>query len=194
MNKIFPKKLQEGDEIRVISPSSSLTRTGKFEDKLKAKARLEALGYQVTFGQHILENDLLESSSINSRLADFHAAFLDPNVKAILCTIGGFNSNELLPYIDWNIVKNSPKIFCGFSDITVLHQAIFAKTGLVTYYGPGYIAFLMDELQDFQTNSWQNAVAGQSSYSLNASDFYTSDAWVRPHSSSSSPACCLENI
>lgn len=91
-------------------------------------------------------------------------------------SIGGFNSNELLPYIDWNIVKNSPKIFCGFSDITVLHQAIFAKTGLVTYYGPGYIAFLMDELQDFQTNSWQNAVAGQSSYSLNASDFYTSDA------------------
>ncbi|UXV60308.1 LD-carboxypeptidase [Lactococcus cremoris] len=180
MTKIFPKKLQKGDEIRVISPSSSLTRTGKFEDKLKAKARLEALGYQVTFGQHILENDLLESSSINSRLADFHAAFLDPNVKAILCTIGGFNSNELLPYIDWNIVKNSPKIFCGFSDITVLHQAIFAKTGLVTYYGPGYIAFLMDELQDFQTNSWQNAVAGQSSYSLNASDFYTSDAWYDP--------------
>lgn len=180
MNKIFPKKLQEGDEIRVISPSSSLTRTGKFEDKLKAKARLEALGYQVTFGQHILENDLLGSSSINSRLADFHAAFSDPNVKAVLCTIGGFNSNELLPYIDWNIVKNNPKIFCGFSDITVLHQAIFAKTGLVTYYGPGYIAFLMDELQDFQTSSWQNAVAGQSSYSLNASDFYTSDAWYDP--------------
>lgn len=180
MNKIFPKKLQEGDEIRVISPSSSLTRTGKFEDKLKAKARLEALGYQVTFGQHILENDLLESSSINSRLSDFHAAFSDPNVKAVLCTIGGFNSNELLPYIDWNIVKNNPKIFCGFSDITVLHQAIFAKTGLVTYYGPGYIAFLMDELQDFQTNSWQNAVAGQSNYSLNASDFYTSDAWYDP--------------
>lgn len=89
----------------MISPSSSLTRTGKFEDKLKAKARLEALGYQVTFGQHILENDLLESSSINSRLSDFHAAFSDPNVKAVLCTIGGFNSNELLPYIDWNIVK-----------------------------------------------------------------------------------------
>ncbi|MDN6065446.1 MAG: LD-carboxypeptidase, partial [Lactococcus lactis] len=108
------------------------------------------------------------------------AAFSDPNVKAVLCTIGGFNSNELLPYIDWNIVKNNPKIFCGFSDITVLHQAIFAKTGLVTYYGPGYIAFLMDELQDFQTNSWKNAVAGQSTYSLNASDFYTSDAWYDP--------------
>ena len=45
---------------------------------------------------------------------------------------------------------------------------------------PGYIAFLMDELQDFQTNSWQNAVAGQSTYSLNASDFYTSDAWYDP--------------
>jgi muramoyltetrapeptide carboxypeptidase len=180
MTKIFPHKLKKGDEIRVISPSSSLLRTGRFEDKLKAKTRLEKLGYKVTFGAHILENDLLSSSSIASRVSDFHAAFADPNVKAVLCTIGGFNSNELLPYIDWEIVRQNPKIFCGFSDITVLHQAIFSKTGLVTYYGPGYIAFLMDELQDFQTAEWLKAVAGPSTYSLSASEVYTSDAWYDP--------------
>lgn len=180
MTKIFPHKLKKGDEIRVISPSSSLLRTGRFEDKLKAKTRLEKLGYKVTFGAHILENDLLSSSSIASRVSDFHAAFADSNVKAVLCTIGGFNSNELLPYIDWEIVRQNPKIFCGFSDITVLHQAIFSKTGLVTYYGPGYIAFLMDELQDFQTAQWLKAVAGPSTYSLSSSEVYTSDAWYDP--------------
>lgn len=180
MQKIYPEKLKKGDEIRVISPSSSLTRTGKFEDKLKARERLERLGFMVSFGAHILENDLLESSSIASRLEDFHAAFADKSVKAVLCTIGGFDANELLPYIDWEIVRANPKIFCGFSDITVLHQAIFAKTGLVTYYGPGYIAFLMDELQDFQTAEWLKAVAGDEPYHLAASEVYTSDAWYDP--------------
>lgn len=180
MDIIYPEKLKAGDEIRIISPSSSLQRTGSFDSKLKAKERLESLGFKVTFGAHILENDLLESSSIASRVADFHAAFLDKSVKAVLCTIGGFNANELLPYIDWEIVRNNPKIFCGFSDITILHSAIQANTGLVTYYGPGYIAFLMDELQDFQTTQWLKAVAGVSSYTLSASNFYTSDPWYDP--------------
>ena len=180
MNKIYPQKLQAGDEIRVISPSSSLIRTGTFEGKLKAKERLEKLGFKVTFGAHILENDLLSSSSIASRLEDFHAAFADKNVKAVLCTIGGFDANELLPYIDWDIVRANPKIFLGFSDITVLHNAIFAHTGIVTYYGPGYIPFLMDELQEFQTSEWLRAVAGNESYELAASPVYTSDAWYDP--------------
>lgn len=179
MKKIYPEKLVKGDEIRVISPSSSLIRTGDFESKLKAKKRLEALGFKVTFGEHILESDLLYSSSIASRVSDFHAAFADKSVKAVLCTIGGFDSNELLPYIDWDIVRTNPKIFCGFSDITVLHQAIFSKTRLVTYYGPGYIAFLMDELQEFQTNSWLTALS-EDNYELTGSPFYTSDAWYDP--------------
>lgn len=180
MERIFPNKLQKGDEIRVISPSSSLIRTGKFEDKLKAKVRLEALGFKVTFGAHLLENDILSSSSIASRVSDFHAAFKDQNVKAVLCTIGGFNSNELLPYLDWEIVRNNPKIFCGFSDISVLHHAIFSHTGLVTYYGPGYIAFLMDELQEFQSSEWLKAVSTDKTYELRASDVFTSDAWYLP--------------
>lgn len=177
MERIFPEKLQAGDEIRIVSPSSSLLRTGTFESKLIAKERLEALGFKVTFGAYILENDLLNSSSIASRVADLHDAFADKNVKAVLCTIGGFNSNELLPFIDWEIIKRNPKIFCGFSDITVLHQAIFAHTGLVTYYGPGYIAFLMNELQEFQTAQWLKAVSADGNYELVASDDFTSDEW-----------------
>ncbi len=122
MDKIFPKKLQMGDEIRVISPSSSLLRTGSFKEKLIAKKRIESCGFKVTFGDHILENDLINSSSIVSRLEDFHAAFADPNVKAVLCTIGGFNSNELLPFINWEVIKNNPKIF--FVDFQILQPSI----------------------------------------------------------------------
>ncbi|MDR0299848.1 MAG: LD-carboxypeptidase [Streptococcaceae bacterium] len=176
MDKIYPEKLKIGDEIRVISPSDSIIRVGGFKENLIAKERLEALGYKVTFGEHIMENDRFGSSSITSRVADFHAAFADKNVKVILTTIGGTNSNELLPYIDWELVNRNPKIFVGYSDTTSLHNAIFAKTGLVTYYGPAYSSFKMDELQKFQTAGWVKALV-ETSYGLLPNDVYTSDPW-----------------
>lgn len=176
MDKIFAKKLETGDEIRIISPSSSMQRVGGFDENLIAKIRLENQGFKVSFGAHILENDQFASSTIASRVADLHDAFLDTNVKMIMTTIGGFNSNELLPYIDWNIIRNNPKIFIGYSDITSLHNAIRAQTGLVTYYGPCYSSFKMDELQDFQTEAWLKAVT-QSTYDLKPSSVWTSDLW-----------------
>ncbi len=176
MDKIFASKLKYGDEIRVISPSSSIERVGGFENNIISKIRLEDLGFKVTFGRHILENDRLYSSSINSRLSDIHEAFSDENVKAILTTIGGLNCNELLPYIDWNLIKQNPKMFIGYSDTTSLHNAIRAKTGLVTYYGPSYSSFKMDELQEFQTQSWIKAMKNKN-YTLEPSDLWTSDLW-----------------
>lgn len=179
MQKIYPKKLQPGDEIRIISPSSSLERVGGMQDNLVARERLENLGFKVTFGVHIYENDQLFSASIASRLADLHDAFADKQVKAVMTTIGGFNANELLPYIDWTLIKNNPKFFFGYSDTTSLHTAIFAKTGLVTYYSPAYSSFKMDELQDFQTNQWLKVVSGPEggNYDLATNDVFTSDPW-----------------
>lgn len=179
MLKIFPAKLQVGDEIRVISPSSSMARVGGFQENLIAKEKLEALGFKVTFARHILEDDRLSSASIASRVSDFHTAFSEKQVKAVLCTNGGFNCNELLPYIDWELVKENPKAFIGYSDTTSLHNAIFAKTGLVTYYGPSYSSFKMDELQDFQTREWRKALT-ESAYDLKASEVWTSDPWYDP--------------
>lgn len=180
MNKIYPEKLKKGDEIRVISPSSSMARVGGFDENLIAKERLEDMGFKVTFGDRILENDCLSSASIASRVADFHVAFADKNVKAVMTTIGGFNCNELLPYIDWEIVQENPKFFFGYSDTTSLHNAIFAKTGLVTYYSPAYSSFKMNELQAFQTEEWLKAVSGDTAYELVANDVYTSDPWFDP--------------
>lgn len=183
MKKIYPAKLQLGDEIRVISPSSSMARIGGMDANLVAKKRLEKLGFKVTFGKHIDENDQLSSASIQSRVSDFHHAFQDKNVKAVMTTIGGFNSNELLPYIDWRIVSQNPKLFFGYSDITSLHSAIFTKTGLVTYYSPAYSSFKMDELQDYQTEQWLRAVSDKDDaheYKLLSNDVYTSDPWYDP--------------
>lgn len=169
-------KLKKGDEIRIISPSSSMERVGGFEENLIAKQRLENLGFKVTFGKHILENDEFFSSSIASRVSDFHDAFSDKNVKAIMTTIGGFNSNELLTHIDWDIVRSNPKMFFGYSDTTSLHNAIRAMTHQITYYGPCYSSFKMDELQEYQTTEWLKASLNDS-FKLEPSDVWTSDLW-----------------
>lgn len=129
-----------GDEIRVISPARSMKIITQ-ELREIAKIRFEEMGLKVTFAKHVEECDEFSSSSIESRVEDIHEAFLDKNVKAVITTIGGYNSNQLLKYIDYEIIKNNPKIFCGFSDITALCCAIYKKTGLITYYGPHFSSF-----------------------------------------------------
>jgi len=140
MNKIFPEKLKAGDEVRFIAPSRSMEIINE-ETKNIANQRFADLGLKLSFGKHINESDEFNSSSIKSRIEDLHDAFLDKNVKGVLTVIGGFNSNQLLKYIDWDLIKNNPKIFCGYSDITILCTSIFTKTGLITYYGPHYSTF-----------------------------------------------------
>lgn len=177
-----PPKLNVGDHIRIVSPSSSVTRIGGFEQNLIAKQRLEALGFTVSFSKNYLEHDMFGSASIRSRVDDIHKAFADKSVKAILATIGGFNSNELLPYLDFDLIKNNPKIFCGYSDTTAVLTAIFAKTGMMTYYGASYSSFKMDELQEYQTASWVRAMM-QSRYTLTPSEQWSSDEWFLPNAS-----------
>ena len=179
MQRIYPRAVKPGAHIRVVSPSSSLTRVGGMEGTQACRAHLERLGFTVSFGEHILANDIQYSASIAERVADIHAGFADTAVDMVLCTIGGFNSVELLPYLDWELIRANPKAFCGYSDITALNNAMFAKTGLVSYSGPGYSAFRMKELQDYQSATWLQAIGG-GDYTLTASEHWSSDLWFLP--------------
>lgn len=173
------KKLNQNAHIRILSPSSSIERIGGIEANHAAQERLEALGFHLSFSTHYTENDLLGSASIESRVADLHEAFLDERVDLILTTIGGFNCNELLPYLDYDLIKTHPKLICGYSDTTALLNAIYAKTGLKTYMGPAYSSFKMTSLQDYQTQSWLRALT-QTSYDLIPSQKWGSNAWYLP--------------
>lgn len=118
----------------------SLKRIDK-ECQKTANRRFAEMGLKLEFASHVYEMDDFGSSSVDSRIEDFHQAFLDEQVKAVIAVIGGYNSNQLLRDIDWEIIRKNPKIFCGFSDITALNNAIYAKTGLVNYSGPAYATF-----------------------------------------------------
>ena len=137
---LFAPKLNQGDEIRVIAPSRSLSYVWE-EKSNKALFCLEQQGFHVSFSKHSREIDDWNSSSIQSRVDDIHEAFLDNNVKAILTAIGGFNVNQILEHIDYEIIRQHPKILCGYSDITALLNAVYAKTGLITYHGAHFSTF-----------------------------------------------------
>ncbi|BCP58547.1 LD-carboxypeptidase [Streptococcus suis] len=173
------KRLKKGDHIRVVSPSLSIQAIGGFNANVSAKKKLEELGFDVSFSSNYFEHDLFDSASIASRVEDLHEAFADESVDAILATIGGYNSNELLPYLDYDLIAQNPKIFCGYSDTTALLNAIYTKTGIQTYMGPSYSSFKMKAGQAYQTESWLKAVT-QDSYELTPSFEWSSDAWYLP--------------
>ncbi len=176
MNFIYPEKLKAGDEIRVISPSRSLAIIGD-ETRRIANERFAELGLKLSFGKHVEEIDDFNSSSIASRLEDLHDAFADPNVKGILTVVGGFNSNQLLRGIDWELIKANPKVLCGYSDITALNNSILAKTGLVTYSGTHYSTFGMKNYFDYSFEHFRKAVMSDEPIEIQPSKEWTDDMW-----------------
>lgn len=176
MNTLFPDKLKRGDEVRVIAPAQSLHIINQ-ETRDIAKKRFDELGLKLTFGKHVDECDELNSTSVASRIEDLHDAFADKNVKTVLTVIGGYNSNQLLRDIDWQVIRDNPKIFCGYSDITVLSNAIYAKTGLATYSGPHYSTFGMEKYFDYTLEYFTKCLMSDEPIELKASTEWTDDAW-----------------
>lgn len=176
MTPIFPNKFTPGDEVRVIAPSRSMGVISP-ENKALALKALENLGLRVTFGHHVDEHDLMHSSSTASRVQDFHDAFADPNVKGVLSVLGGYNSNQLLASLDYNLVKRNPKIFCGFSDITALGNAITHKTGLVTYSGLHFSSFAMQKGCGYSLQYFKKTFFSCEEIQLHPSEEWSDDAW-----------------
>ena len=161
-------KLQKGDEIRIIAPSRSLAIV-RDEIFNKALFNLKNQGFHVTFSKHSREKDDWNSSSIQSRVEDIHEAFLDNNVKAILTAIGGFNVNQILEHIDYDIIRQHPKILCGYSDITALLSAVYAKTDLVTYHGAHFSTFGFEIEPEYMQKAFLDCVMKEGSLTLKPS-------------------------
>jgi muramoyltetrapeptide carboxypeptidase len=175
---MVPSKLKIGDEVRIVTPARSLNLPWINEDiKTTAKKRLESLGLKVTFGKHVNEVNHFNSSDIKLRVQDLHDAFRDKNVKIILTVIGGFNSNEILPYLDYELIKKNPKILCGYSDITALENAIYAKTNMMTYSGPHFFDFGEKKNFEYAEEYFKKCLFSNEPFEIKPSDNWSEDRW-----------------
>ena len=133
---IKPKKLKKGDKVAIVSLSSGLAGEEMFRHRYElGKKRLEQLGFNVVTMKNALKGIEYLYNHPEKRAEDFMEAILDKDIKGIICNIGGDDTIRLLPYIDFKVIANNPKVFMGYSDTTINHF-IMQKAGVVSYYGP----------------------------------------------------------
>lgn len=129
------KRLQPGDTIGIVTPSWG--GPAIFPHRLdNAIGYLESRGFHVRVAPHARGSNGFVSGTVTERTADLHDLFADPDVRAIIASVGGDHSCHLLPDLDFELIAQNPKVFMGYSDITVLNVAIWQRTGLVTFDGP----------------------------------------------------------
>ena len=142
--KLKPQKLKLGDTIGVVAPSSPII--GDNIDELnKAKEIVERSGFKVKYSKNIFSNTNEYSATAREKAEDINAMFADKEVKMIWCAKGGNNSNSTFEYLDYELIKENPKIICGYSDITSITNMITEKTGLVTFSGTNFKTIATDE-------------------------------------------------
>ena len=135
---VKPPRLRLGDTIGIVSPSWG--GAGEYPHRVERGVKhLESLGFTVKIAPHALNQRGFVSDTVENRVSDLHEMFADPSVRAIVAAIGGNHSCHLLPRLDFELIRAHPTILMGFSDITVLNVAIWAKTGLVTFNGPALL-------------------------------------------------------
>src|SRR5918997_119640 len=169
-------RLQRGDEVRIVSPAVSLGFIPE-DQKQTAGERLEALGLRLSFSRNAEVMDRFDSSPVEGRVSDLHEAFADSGVKGMLTTLGGYNSNGLLAYLDYDLIRENPKILCGFSDITALATAIYARTSLLTYSGPHFSTFGMKHGIDYTIEYFERCLMREEPFEVEPADHWSDDPW-----------------
>jgi muramoyltetrapeptide carboxypeptidase len=139
---IKPHRLNPGDTVGLITPASPLFEA--HQGIIEAVEKMKNLGYQVKLGKHVYKKWGYLAGSDEERLEDIHLMFADPEVKAIIAIRGGYGTGRLLKNLDYNLIKNNPKIIHGYSDMTSLLIGIHQMTGLVTFHGPVAISTYTD--------------------------------------------------
>ena len=131
--KLLPMPIKKGDWVGLISPSAATSERIQIQFAVEA---LEALGFKVKQGENLANRRGHLAGTDEERANDLNAMFADPEVKAVICIRGGSGAARILPLINYDQIRNNPKPILGYSDITALHHAIYAQTGLITFHGP----------------------------------------------------------
>ena len=153
---IKPAGLKSEANIGVISPSYWIA-----EDVLKNTAEIfSSRNFHLTFGKSIKAKEGPFAGPPELRAEDLNNMFSDPNIDAIFCARGGYGANRVLPLLNYDMIKENPKIFIGYSDITAYLTSITQKTEIITFHGPmlvsykhGFIDYNFDQMMKALTSN-----------------------------------------
>jgi len=129
---IKPARLKNGDTIALVTPGSYITQQEK-EESIK---NLYDLGFRVTYSDRLMQKNGYFSAIDEERAADLNEMFERQDVQGIMCARGGYGCARILPYLDYDLIGNNPKVLIGFSDVTALQYAIYKNSSLITFHGP----------------------------------------------------------
>lgn len=192
---IKPKKLQKGDKVAIVSLSRGMLGEKMFIHKFHlAKKRLEQdYGLKAVAMPNALKGIDYLYRHPEARAQDLMDAFKDPEIKAVFNAIGGDDTIRLLPYIDFEILRNNPKIFTGFSDSTTNHFMIY-QAGLVSYYGLSVMNNIAEyvAMNEYTKSAMENTLLDpQDSFEIKCSDFcsYETDKiwWMEENMDQATP-------
>jgi muramoyltetrapeptide carboxypeptidase len=154
MNSIKPKKLKKEQTVGIVAPASPCNEDKQIHFAIET---VESLGFVVKEGKHLYDRHGYFAGRDQDRAADINEMFADDEVEAIITLRGGYGSARTLPYLDYDIIRQNPKIIIGYSDVTALLNAITLKTGLVTFHGPDaetrYTPYMLSEFKKILTAS-----------------------------------------
>lgn len=154
---MVPDKLKIGDTIGVVAPSEPITEDVKKYMNNSIKI-FEDMGFKIKLSKNIYKNTYGYSSSPEEKASDINDMFSDREVKAIISALGGNNSFNCLGLIDYENIKNNPKIICGYSDATNYLNAIYTKTGLVTYHHGEMVDLGRKSNKEFQLSQFKKVL------------------------------------
>lgn len=158
MEIIKPKKLTKGDTVGILAVSGKINDIEKINN---AKKIFNNAGYNVVISQTCsTSHRYMAGNSDDDCINALHDFFMDDEIDAIVCARGGYGTLRLINKIDWDIIKSHPKIFAGYSDITVLLAMIYKKCGLVTFHSAMANGDFGDEINEYTKNSFFNCLTG----------------------------------
>ena len=153
--QIRPARLRAGARIGIVNPSSWMPA----EQILRAVSVFRDLGYELVLGRTTQLKDYKTAGSPRERAKDVMAMFCDPTIDAILCGRGGYGGNRVLPLLDYELIRNNPKIFIGYSDITGFLTSFAQKSGLVCFHGPMLTSYGKQTFQ-YNLDTFQDVLSG----------------------------------
>ena len=134
---MLANKLKKGDTIGVVCPSDKIIDEDIPEIK-EAERVLKEKGYNVVFSKNVYKNTTGYGASAKEKAEDINYMYANKDIKAIMSLKGGFNSNSVYEYLDFNVIKKNNKIICGYSDSTSYINYIHSKTGNIGFIGPNF--------------------------------------------------------